>query len=371
MTIRVRQYPSGLVTYSVDLRHGGKRYRVQCPKGTTSRRKAEAFERTLLADIRAGVDPRETPTNQAAEALPTPTLAAYAPTYLGEVKAAGQRESTIANKESLLRVWILPTLGHVQVSDFRTSHFATLREVMSAGGLGAGRVNSGLAVLSAVVRFYHDRRDLPAPHFRVGRVKGENTKAVKRWTDPEAAKLVAAATAESSNALVAILLGLDAGMRLSEIRALQWTDIDLTGRRAMITVERSRGKGNKEGPTKGGKARHVPMTPRLAAALGAQVRATHDPHVLLAKGGVPYGRAQMARLGVKVVKSASIPKAGFHTLRHTFCSRLAERGVDVNKIRLLAGHASLAVTQKYMWLSPNGLDVAIDALVDPEPATAA
>lgn len=357
MTVRVRK--NG---WMVDVRYEGARYRVAAPK-CTSRRKAEAFERAVLADLRAGIDPRRAaqPVEPSTTSEPAPTVADYAESYLVEVAAAGQRSSTLENKRALFRLWVVPVVGHVNVSAIKSSHFATVRETMAAAGLSPGRINHALHLLAHVVRWYHDRRDLPAPHFKVGRVKGEGAgKAVKRWTDPEADRLVSAAAKESPTAHIAILLGLDAGMRLSETRALQWTDIDLVSPRPSVTVARSRGRFDSEGPTKGGKARHVPLTTRLADALRGHEHEA-DPHVLL-HNGVPWKRPDLARLGRKVVKAAGIPNGGFHVLRHSFCSRLVERGVDLNKVRLLAGHKSLQVTQKYMHLAPGGLDTAIDAL---------
>jgi len=56
-----------------------------------------------------------------------------------------------------------------------------------------------------------------------------------------------------------------------------------------------------------------------------------------------------------------------HILRHEFCSRLADRGVNAAAIHRLAGHSSLVVTQRYINLSPVGLEDAISAL---EPALA-
>ena len=55
---------------------------------------------------------------------------------------------------------------------------------------------------------------------------------------------------------------------------------------------------------------------------------------------------------------------GPHTLRHTFCSHLAMAGAPVTAIRDLAGHSSVAITQRYMHLAPAGLMSAIDLLAN-------
>jgi len=53
---------------------------------------------------------------------------------------------------------------------------------------------------------------------------------------------------------------------------------------------------------------------------------------------------------------------GWHVLRHTFCSHLAMRGAAPKAIQDLAGHQSMAVTNRYMHLAPGALRTAIDLL---------
>ncbi len=59
---------------------------------------------------------------------------------------------------------------------------------------------------------------------------------------------------------------------------------------------------------------------------------------------------------------AGLASAGPHTLRRTFCSHLATRGVSAVKIQKLAGHANLATTQVYMHLAPSTRDDTIGVL---------
>lgn len=64
----------------------------------------------------------------------------------------------------------------------------------------------------------------------------------------------------------------------------------------------------------------------------------------------------------KAMSHTGLGRKGPHTLRHTFCSHLAMRGVSAVKIQKLAGHAKLSTTQIYMHLAPSSLDDAIEAL---------
>jgi site-specific recombinase XerD len=59
---------------------------------------------------------------------------------------------------------------------------------------------------------------------------------------------------------------------------------------------------------------------------------------------------------------------GWHVLRHTFCSHLAMRGAPAIAIKELAGHSSIAVTNRYMHLAPGGAARSAIALLEqPDP----
>ena len=103
------------------------------------------------------------------------------------------------------------------------------------------------------------------------------------------------------------------------------------------------------------------MTSRLVDALKA-VRHLRGPLVFCQGDGSPWTTSTMRGL------KRSHRRAGFagpplwHKLRHTFCSHLAMRGAAAIAIKELAGHKSIAVTNRYMHLAPGQTRSAIDLL---------
>ena len=73
---------------------------------------------------------------------------------------------------------------------------------------------------------------------------------------------------------------------------------------------------------------------------------------MLTKNGEPLTERTVGRMLDTVERRAGLQKVGVHILRHTFCSHLAMRGAAPAAIQALAGHQSLATTQRYMHLSP-------------------
>jgi site-specific recombinase XerD len=61
-------------------------------------------------------------------------------------------------------------------------------------------------------------------------------------------------------------------------------------------------------------------------------------------------------------KRAKLRAFGWHTMRHTFCSHLAMRGVPVRTIQQLAGHAGITTTMRYLHLTQSAVDEAMRVL---------
>lgn len=131
-----------------------------------------------------------------------------------------------------------------------------------------------------------------------------------------------------------LVVALDTGMRLGELAGLKAVDIDLP--RGFVTV---RG-------TKNGRDRRIPLTTRAREAFSRRLREV-SPDGLLFYGGPgerPWRidsafRRACARAGIKGLR--------FHDLRHTFATRLVQRGIDLITVQRLLGHSDLRMVQRY------------------------
>ncbi len=147
-----------------------------------------------------------------------------------------------------------------------------------------------------------------------------------------------------------LVVALNTGMRRAEIFNLQWNQIDLKSKR--IKVEK----------TKSGKMRFIPVNDVLINELRRlKIERSLSPFVFSnPKTGKPYLDMKTAFKGA--CRRAGISNLRFHDLRHTFASRLVEKGVDVETVRDLLGHHSITVTQRYTHSNDERKKAAVDLL---------
>ncbi|MBI5479940.1 MAG: site-specific integrase, partial [Deltaproteobacteria bacterium] len=268
---------------------------------------------------------------------------------------ANNRPSEQTAKASILKHHLRPAFGPMRLSEITVRHVEGLKAKMLDAEKSRKTVNNTLAVLSKIIRYARE----------VGVV--ETVPAVKLlklqpqrfdFLDfEEYERLLATAQAEPEWAAAA-LVGGDAGLRLGEIIALAWEDVDLKA--GVLTVMHSEWHGQLGGP-KGGRSRTVPLTDRLADALRAQ-RHLRGPRVFCGADGAAWTRNVMKAGLSRACRRAGLRIVGWHPLRHTFCSHLAMKGAPPKAIQELAGHTSLNVTLRYMHLAPGVLRDAIRLL---------
>jgi|Deesub1362B_J571_1020462.scaffolds.fasta_scaffold02189_11 excisionase family DNA binding protein len=133
-----------------------------------------------------------------------------------------------------------------------------------------------------------------------------------------------------------LITALNTGMRLGEILNLKWEDVNFKER---IIVLRE---------TKSKKQRIIPINEILSEELlRLKLRNGKSSYVFInPENGKPLRSVKRAFKGA--VRRAGIEALRFHDLRHTFATRLVQKGVDVETVKELLGHHSIRITQRYL-----------------------
>ncbi|MBX3159614.1 MAG: site-specific integrase [Deltaproteobacteria bacterium] len=345
----------------------GRRVRVTGTPAVDTKRAAEDAER---AHIERVLHP-ERVAARAAEDAPQrkelPTISEFADRFMKEYLPR-QKPSERYSKERILRGkrGLLAHFGELRLDEVDQSHVNSYVAAMGSG-VSAKTISNKLTVLSTLLGYAGPDgcRLIPRTDLRFV-VEGMSPEIVA-VPYGDVTKLVDAARDDRYRA--AILLAAEAGLRIGEIRGLHWTDV-VDG---WITIRRSVDQRNNEGSPKHDKRRKVPVSPRLAAALGALPRAGLYVACTLGRGGRLAGQAldywsmlealhaTYARAGVPVPASDSGETRPWHSLRHTFGTELAARGVPIPTIKELMGHADVATTMRYVTVSAPQMLEAIAA----------
>src|SRR5262249_49071209 len=149
------------------------------------------------------------------------------------------------------------------------------------------------------------------------------------------------------------------GMRQGEIKGLQWPSINWENQ--SIAVRHSRDDRMKMlVPPKNNRERHIPLDVDVYEILHDRKNSTG--YVFLDADKEPFDYHRMDRRLTAACKEAGLRKVGWHTLRHTFASHLAMKGVPMTAIQQLMGHSNITTTMRYSHLAPSTLRAAIDML---------
>lgn len=265
---------------------------------------------------------------------------------LGSVKV-----SSYQTYMNLLNQHILPALGEMHLGAVTPGVVHDFIESMQSRNLAYSTVKGAYRLLSAAMRCAFEEGMIaknPCRKIKIQRSEREEQRVLSR---EEQNAIKKAATGLDD---LPTLLSLYTGMRLGEVCALKWSDIDWT--RQTVTVKRTAQRvARRSEEQSGSKTLLMIGTPKSARSHRVIPVPTfvldHLKRLMRMKGGVyVFGTSSAAeprtvqRRFTRLMKRLGIKGVHFHTLRHSFATRLLELGADVKTVSVLLGHSSAKTT---------------------------
>jgi integrase len=291
----------------------------------------------------------------------TPTFAQFAPEFLefcaspNASPRGANRPATLASKRYLLKDYLLPAFGSMPM-DQLTSRDVDRFVIAQTKKLKPNSIAKATMVLHRmlVVAKRHGLINVLPEVRSPARPRG----TVKALEPDEAARFLAVLPELYGDRRALMLeLYLRTGMRRGEGLGLYPADFNLDATTPTLRIARSFTKFG-YGPTKGGKARTVPLSRRLASSVddylaerGLSPKDTQH-HVFCALGNPerPVDRSRVHHWAHAAGEAAKTRRVHPHMLRHTFGTECARRGVPVLTIKEWMGHASIDTTMVYVHL---------------------
>jgi len=365
MSVKVREKVKGSGEYWIFISHSGRRKSKKVGDKKTALDVAKKINARLTLNEFQIKDQDDKP----------PTFREYSKNWLEVLIKTTRRKSTYERYLGILDNQILPVLGNKLITEITRSNVRDLLLKQHKNGYSRSSVCLVRDVMSGAFNFAVDEELIPAnpvkgvlKHLKLDR---ENTRdSVQPMTPAEVQKFLEISQEHYPEYFAFFLCACRTGMRLGELLALEWGDIDWNERFIVVQKSYKLGQVNK---TKTGTVRRVDMSNQLGDVLRvlltqrkkeALKEGKSDPvSVVFHRNGQHMEQNYIRRVYKKVLAKAGIREMRLHDIRHTFASLLLSNGESPVYVKEQLGHSSIQMTVDiYGHLIPSSNRQAVDRL---------
>jgi integrase len=262
------------------------------------------------------------------------------------------KASTFGKYERIVRLHILPALGAQRTEMLTQSQMERFVAALLESGLSSKTAQDVLLVAKAILKYAKAQVDCSEITVKI---ESKDMRVLSKLEQEMLAKyLTKNAEAERMETLkLGVLLALYTGIRVGELCALRWENIELAEKTLRINSTMQRipdftDSGNKTqvvitSPKSKCSIRTIPLPDFLVALL--RPVAVHPKAYLLTGERLRFVEPRTVQNHFKAyVKACGIADANFHCLRHTFATRCIELGFDVKTLSEILGHSNVNIT---------------------------
>ena len=286
---------------------------------------------------------------------------------IGEVAALWKKDkqqyvkqSTIAAYALILENHILPVFGDkVQLTETDVQAFA-LKKLQD--GLSQKTVKDVLIVLKMIQKFGAKNGDLPFVEWSVKFPTEQTKQELEVLSINNQKRIMQYAIDNFTFRNLGIYICLSTGIRIGEVCALKWGDINIATETISInrTIERiyviDGEKRHTEvvigTPKTKNSLREIPMSKELLKIVRPLKKVMNDEYFILTNEAKPTEPRTYRNYYKQLLKQLGIPDLKFHGLRHSFATRCIESQCDYKTVSVILGHANISTTLN-LYVHPN------------------
>lgn len=274
------------------------------------------------------------------------------------------KPSTYSNYRYKLTKYIIPYFGQMILSKISEEEIYSYLNELEKNDLSAGSIHSIFTLFKQCLRAAISQFGGATSYLDAIKLPKRNRKKVGALSMVEQKRLTGVAQKAPRELGLPTLLALHTGMRIGEISALEWGDIDFKTNLISVTktCQRIFTSEKRESKTyihidsakSSSGNRVIPMTPFIRKKLLSFAKKSNHSNWVFSKKGKPSEPRLLTQYFHTLRKAANLPRVHFHQLRHTFATRCLEARSDIPTVSALLGHQSTKLT----------LDVYSDVLLE-------
>lgn len=295
----------------------------------------------------------------------------YADLWMTNIQKNLLKPTSYTRKEVTLSRQVYPLIGDIPISQLTHDDIQNMINELAAQGLSYSTIKKAYEVVCGCIKQYRIKNSLtfnPCEGISLPINKQKEISNIVFFNEEQMKKIKEESLRQYENGKpvyrlgAAIVLLMYSGMRIGELLALTWKDIDFKNKtitiskNTVIVKEQTDGvnhyvlKTQNSTKTVSGR-RVVPMTNNAYDALKCIYKINGDKeYVMSSKNGKQVSPRNVNRMFHSILTRTGIAKSyndlcGVHTLRHTFASMLFKNGCDVKIVSELLGHSDTKITE--------------------------